>query len=870
MFSSRFKKALAASCLACILCAQAALYTRASGGALSADGAGAPPPSPQRGGASQINTITVGGRTLTGPNSAAQYRGGRLFLPVTAVARALGDRVSVDAATGTVMVQRQTGVTADFNVQLKQVRENGSVVLAVGGAADIVFPPDTEGLMLPVEIVSALLDASVVVDEAARLVRVTRGEARAETVRDGARHARYELYSLDYEYDFNRYGTAFNQSLTLHASGRVGDGRFSLLTNSVTGEGAAPSLLRNGTFTFERPNGQRFTGGDFGTGTDLEFISAAVRGAQFELPLGRARVTVFAGRAVSGVLALQTSDVLPSSDIAGPSSQTLSVLNKLTYDTNVFGAYATFAPSADGRARTNLFTFSSGALRFGGPARGGEMATAAVRFASPRSRLQGDVAFGRFRGAQREGVSVDGAAAAADLSGSFNLTDALTLQGRYAYTGENFLNPQSGLHDPVKLAAGGFTWRASRWVTASLNGSTASRPGVSSERDRFVTSAFTLTPPRRGVPSIFFSHTQSSTPQVPSAAFTLLNVGRDFTRWRLFFNATRVKTNGPADLNAQTGAAVRLGESGSLQLSQSFGSRGALGGTADWQSQALFKRRLNLSAGFGYYRGGGDSARLSLSERLSATLSLPRESSLQLSYLQTQSGPTVLLSLRGSLFRKRSAERAAGGSVKELSQYGAFSGRVYQDVDADGRFDASVDRPQAGVKVRVDGNRYVETDEGGRFRIEEIKAGGHNVYLDLLSVRADLTLLDGGQQAATLLPGRDAIVDFRLVRTGRAAGFVWFDQNENGLMDDGEQALADVRVVTAGGRDTLTDANGAFILGDLPPGEYALLLDEKTLPERTKSAAGSLMVKVVAGAETGGLKLAVVALPPEVKRFSGK
>jgi hypothetical protein len=463
---------------------------------------------------------------------------------------------------------------------------------------------------------------------------------------------------------------------------------------------------------------------------------------------------------------------------------------------------------------------------------------------------------------------VDGAAGAADVSGSFNLTDELTLQGRYAYTGANFLNPQSGLHDPVRLAAGGFTWRANRWVTASLNGSTAARPGVEGRRDRFVTSAFTLTPPRRGLPSVFFSHTQSGTPQVKAAAFTLINVGKEFSRWRLFFNATRIKTGGPADLNAQAGAAIRLGETGSLQLSQSFGSRGATGGTADWQSQALFDRRLNLSAGFGYYRGGG-AQHLSLSERLSATLRLPRESALQLSYLQTRGGPTVLLSLRGSLLKKRSAGRAADAPVRELSQYGSFSGRVYQDVDSDGRFDPNVDRPQAGVKVRVDGNRYVETGEGGRFRIDEVKAGGHNVYLDLLSVRADLTLLDGPQQAATLAPGRDAVVDFRLVRTGRVAGVVWFDQNENGVMDEDEQPLADVRVVMGGGRDTLTDANGAFVVGDLPPGAYALLLDEKTLPERTRSA-GSLTVKVVAGTETGGLKFAVTALPPEVKRFSSK
>jgi hypothetical protein len=863
MRSHGFIRIVTALSLACVLFAAAPLHVCADAGE----------PAPAQGGeAARITTITVGGRTLTGPNSAAQYRGGRLFLPVVTIARALGDRVAVDAASGTVTVQRQTGVAADFSAQLREVRENGSVVLAVGGAADIVFAPEAEALMLPVEIVSALLDAAVVVDEAARTIRVTRGGARAETVRDGARHAPWELYQLDYEYDFNRYGASFNQSLGLRASGRVADGRFDLLTNSVAGVGTRPSLLRNATLTFERPNGQRFTGGDFGTGTDLEFISAAVRGAQFELPAGRARVTAFGGRTMSGVLPLQPSDLLLSSQSGAlglPSQSLKEGLNRLTYDTNVFGAYATFGPPAGGAQRGSMFSFSSGLMHFGGPRRGGDVVAGAVRYANARSQLQGDFGFGRFKGAQREGAQVEGSAFAADLSGSFNLTDELTLQGRYAYTGANFLNPQSGFHDPVNSAAGGVTWRASRWVTASLNGSTASRPGVSGQRERFVTSTFSFTPPRRGLPSFFFSHTQSSTPQVRAAAFTLLNASRDFSRWRLFFNATRVKTNGPADLNAQTGASIRLGETGSLQLSQSFGSRGALGGTADWQSPALFERRLSMGAGLSYYRGAGAQT-WSVSERFSGTLRLPRESSLQFSYLQTQSGPTLLLSLRGSLLKRRSAERAAVASVKELSRYGAYSGRVYQDVDGDGRFDPKVDRPQAGVQVRVDGSRYVVTDEGGRFRVEEVRSGEHNVYIDLLSVRADLTLLDGPQQAATLLPGRDTVVDFRLVRTGRVAGVVWLDQNENGLMDEGEQPLADVRVVTASGRDTLTDSNGAFIVGDLPPGEYAVLLDEKTLPERTKSSAGSLTVKVVAGTETGGLKFAVIALPPEVKRFSSK
>jgi len=72
--------------------------------------------------------------------------------------------------------------------------------------------------------------------------------------------------------------------------------------------------------------------------------------------------------------------------------------------------------------------------------------------------------------------------------------------------------------------------------------------------------------------------------------------------------------------------------------------------------------------------------------------------------------------------------------------------------------------------------------------------------------------------------------------------------------------------VTGSGRDTLTAASGYFIIGDLPPGEHILLLDEKTLPEQTRSVLGSQTVKVAAGAETTAL-LPVAPLPDQIKKF---
>jgi hypothetical protein len=104
------------------------------------------------------------------------------------------------------------------------------------------------------------------------------------------------------------------------------------------------------------------------------------------------------------------------------------------------------------------------------------------------------------------------------------------------------------------------------------------------------------------------------------------------------------------------------------------------------------------------------------------------------------------------------------------------------------------------------------------------------------------------------------------MRTGRISGVVWLDLNENGRLDTGERPLPEVRVVTGSGRDTLTDENGYFIIGDLPPGEHILLLDEKTMPEQTKSVAGSQPIKVAAGNETT-TTLPVAPLPDQVKKF---
>jgi len=322
---------------------------------------------------------------------------------------------------------------------------------------------------------------------------------------------------------------------------------------------------------------------------------------------------------------------------------------------------------------------------------------------------------------------------------------------------------------------------------------------------------------------------------------------------------------GPATLNLQAGANYVLSDRNSFEVAQTLGSGRMRSTSFDWRASGLFNDRLSFTAGTGYTYS---QEHLKAFGRMTASVRLPHDTALQLTYMQGMGGPVLLVQVRGALFRRREAGAYlnAGGSAAAVT-LGRVSGRVYKDVDGNGNYDPTIDKAQAGVQVRVDGNRYVVTDDNGAFTFDALTAGEHRVYLDLASVRADLTLLDGGSRDLELLSGGRASTDFRLVQTGRITGRVFLDANGNGKMDDDEEPLADVRIVTASGRDTLTDEKGIFTITDLAPGDHVLMIDEKTLPEKTVAAARSVSARVLAGRETRDMVLPAIPRPAEVKRF---
>lgn len=793
--------------------------------------------------------VTVNGRPVSGPNSSARRTGTTVSLPVGPIARALGDKVSVDVQEQLLTVSRQDGSAAELDLKAGVVRENGYPKLSLSSIDRQALSADADSIYLSSKIFAALFDVIIAFDAVRSVVSVQRGsgsDSHGEQAQIDRGMA--DLYTADYVYGLSRYGSSMSHDLSVSGIGRVGDGRFRFNADTSVARGVL--VTRNASVEVERPNGHLYTFGDVTAGNDLQLMTTRVRGAAAGVEVGSYLINAFGGRSYSGSFAANVS--------VGRSQRKVS-----RFDTNILGLTV---HSRRDQLSLGSFSYSAGAFYFDSANRSGSSATGSIRLESQRGRLQVDAAVGSFSGISFDSVRVAGTGAAADVAGSLNVTESLSVHARFTRVSRRFLSPQAGVREPLDLKAAAISWSPLRWLSASVSATSSRRPGDPSQANRFVTSSLVVTP-SSGMPRLSLSHTEGRAALTGKMQFTTMSASKEFTRWRVFANASRISNLGGLSLTSQFGASYILNDRNSIEASQGLGSRGSFNGQFDWRSTGLLAGKLSFTAGGGYHftRPNGTAT----FQRLAASVLLPRQTSVQINLYNTAHGQSILVSLKGSLFRKTAAMPFAVSPIAEVVNYGRIAGRVYQDVDMNGQFDAGTDRPLAAVKVRIDGNRYVETDAQGMYSFDTVNAGDHRVYLDLLSVRADLTLLSDSGRQTDLKPGHVSSQDFRLVRTGRVSGWIFLDANENGAMDDGETPLPDVRVVTADGRDAMTAEDGSFSLSDLPPGVVIISLDPETLPAKTVGAETAVKVHVFSG-RPSEIVLRAVPAPADVRRFPAR
>ena len=800
--------------------------------------------------------IVINGKPLTGIYVVPQKKNNQIFLPAAAIALSLGDELKIDSSKGTVFLRRQNGLTAEFDTGNNQVKENGAVVLSLSSADRMTLPPYEEFLTLPVEIVIAFFDVSVQIDSTKQEIRIRRElQTERQITSTEKKQKPIEVFQADYDYRMDKFRSTINHNLVLNMNGRVGESRFNLLLNNSTGNSRNPFWQpQSGTLTVARPNGQQFAAGDFSSSRNLLFLQTPVRGASFSAPLSGGRVSVFGGKSFTSWFD-RIFDGVPGR-IADENRDAYLVGGTMNFDESASG-------SQSGKTRET----SAGAMVFGNKNFGtGVLLTGNSHFTTKNSLLRVNLAASGYddrRTADDEDDSELGFAA--DFSGNYRISREFTVQGRFLKVSRDFQSARKFQNFPQTTFGGGASWRPLSWLSGSVNANFTRRTDLPSAFTRSVFTSLNIAPRNRALPNVYISHLETGSNLFRSGKITNVNVTKDFVKWQLFSDFTRAKIIGAASTNMQFGARIRGIGGGFLQASQFFGSSGTLGGNFDWNTGESYWNRLNFSTGVGYYRDNEGS--ISLTGRGSTSISLPRRNTLQFSYFNTSEGHQITLSLRGSLLPAKAAYDYALTPNRKIEKLSTISGRVFQDINENGSYEPEIDKPQTNVRLRMENGQSAVTDEFGLYTFDDLSENQYKVSLDPLTVRADLTILDGEEVSVMLPPGRTTQIDFRLVRTGQVSGTIWLDENDNGIFDKNEKPLADIRLLAGNGKDTLTDAEGSFSMGDLPPGEYALFIDEKTLPANTKPTTESTTVKIIAGQRVSDFLLPVKIKPAITKNF---
>ena len=236
-----------------------------------------------------------------------------------------------------------------------------------------------------------------------------------------------------------------------------------------------------------------------------------------------------------------------------------------------------------------------------------------------------------------------------------------------------------------------------------------------------------------------------------------------------------------------------------MSTSMQTGRRGAAALTARWQ------RGTGMIVSAGY---NGALGAMRLTSRLAASRSRP-------AYLATAASGSVALDglHRPSLFE--------GPGVG----LGGVAGRVFYDLDADGRFGAG-EQAAPGVRIIVNG-APVRSDSAGHYRAWNVMPYETSVIVvDTLAFSDFSWTLLRGRTAVRATPGMFNRVDFPLVRTRELAG----------------QLVADSSIATVGGVSLLlesesggatqrfvTFSDGSFYLSRVMPGRYRLSVSGASL-----------------------------------------
>lgn len=252
-------------------------------------------------------------------------------------------------------------------------------------------------------------------------------------------------------------------------------------------------------------------------------------------------------------------------------------------------------------------------------------------------------------------------------------------------------------------------------------------------------------------------------------------------------------------------------------------------------------------------------------------LPVARDTAIGLSYRALLSGPGAgIADDRFRIHVRRlfnfGPKRAANARTsKQRRVLGRIEGRVFDDLNLNGRFDEG-EPPVAGVSISLRGNLQSQTKRDGAWNFADLSPQTYAVRLETNTLPMELSILGASEKQVSLSAKGVAVVDFPAVRAGTVHGLVFEDTNRNGARDEGEKPINDA-LVTVEGSEVIcfSNARGEFTLSNLPPRAWKIKVDTTFLGGNFQTTSPApIEVNVLPGGVVRDVLLGVAEPPPEV------
>ncbi len=728
--------------------------------------------------------------------------GDEWFVPLTAVATATGADLRINPTTQAIRVLRSDGAVVDYDGRTGQLRQGFVQLGDVRNFREIRLTGDPATVLFPLSGIVPLLGVSARYDADRDVLDI---DTSPPSPGNGPGAApSFRLASQDYTYSLTSNGQISGQYGQMQGEALLGAFRvYDNVLSNWDPRNQRPQLTQ-GTVKLALRDRLSVTFGDQSAYSGIDALGAAIRGVGYEQRAGSFFGDVYVGQAVGSVTAVFGS--------AGQAA----------YDTQFAGF------SFRHQTKRSMFSFAGDTFK--GGSRQGRSAGLGFSADAAANQLKVQGVVGDFSG-DTGGMHVAGPAYGVSLTDNLN-SRWLSLAGTWERYTKNFLTIRDDArYNAVERNAASATVRPNAYLSATSSITNSQDLLVGTERTRvFGYGANAMTPGPLPIQVGYFKSIQTGGANAGGkfdlSQYSIVLPGFNRFSASAFYSEVRLagdlSTNLSLLVAADFGRAGRFGAHDQDELRPHDSNRYGL----DWSH--------SLGPGGTFIRIGVDrleqrEERPLLTPTVAGTIPLPWNQRLQVTYIAARDTRTFQVQIGGPLIRHRELVGANGGPMTMIVQV-SLRGRVYDDVNLNGRFDAGVDRPLAGVEMLLDEEQPATTNAAGYFEFNQISPGTHRLRGSLERIPAALVFRDGESRIVAVAPYGGNQQDFPVIPTGQISGRVVVTRITGLEREPLNQPVPDAHILTAGDRDTFSEADGTFVLGDLPPGRYVLRVDPSTVP----------------------------------------